>query len=159
MSKPGCRFVSGRSEPVRRSRREKFSRLKTRDGDLEQPSLPEGAGLQQLAQGLALDQLHDDERAAGPPPDLVDGDDVGVVEGRGRTRLVLEAGEASSIGRYLGRELLDGDVPSELRIARAVDLAHAAGPEEADDLIPAEQGAGGLGKPSLPALSSSSSPV
>ena len=35
---------------------------------------------------------------------------------------------------------LDGDVASELRVARAVHLAHAAGSEQSGDLVRAEAG-------------------
>ena len=40
------------------------------------------------------------------------------------------------------REDLDRDVAIQLRIARAVDLAHAAAPEERRDLIRTEARAG-----------------
>ena len=44
-------------------------------------------------------------------------------------RLALEAREAIGIGgERLGQDL-DRDVAPELRVARAVDLAHPAGPE------------------------------
>ena len=59
-----------------------------------------------------------------------------------RTRLLLEAVEPVGVGGKGGREDLDGDVPAEARVARAIDLAHAAGADERDDLIRAEAGAG-----------------
>ena len=36
---------------------------------------------------------------------------------------------------HLARQRLDGDVAAEPRVARAVDLAHAAGPETGHDLV------------------------
>ena len=40
-------------------------------------------------------------------------------------------------GQFVGHEL-DGDEPAQPRIARLIDLAHAAGPERADDLAQAD---------------------
>ena len=46
-----------------------------------------------LAEALALDQLHDQERVAVLVADVVDGDEIGVAQRRGRPRLLLEARE------------------------------------------------------------------
>ena len=46
------------------------------------------------------------------------------------------------ISRIGGRQDLDGDLASELRVARAVDLAHASGSEERGDLVGSELAAG-----------------
>ena len=45
-------------------------------------------------------------------------------------------------GERLGQDL-DRDVAIQLRVARAIDLAHAAGAERGQDLVRAEAGAGG----------------
>ena len=60
--------------------------------------------------------------------DLVDRDDVGMVEGRRRLRLALEAADALLVPHQLGRQNLERDAPLERLILRQVDLAHAAGP-------------------------------
>ena len=57
-------------------------------------------------------------------------------------RFALEAGEPIGIGREHVRQDLDRDIAPELRIARAIDLAHAAGPDQGGDFIRAEAGAG-----------------
>ena len=57
-------------------------------------------------------------------------------------RLALEAGQAVGIGaRRLGGQHLERDVAAEPRVARAVDLAHAARAERGDDLVGAEPSA------------------
>ena len=50
----------------------------------------------------------------------------------------LEASDAVGVGeKFLGEDL-DGDAAPQLRVAGAVDFAHAAGTEGADDFIEAE---------------------
>ena len=95
-----------------------------------------------LAQRLALDPLHREERAAAALADVVDRDDVRVVEGRRRSRLVLEAGETLAVGRQRLRENLDGDEPAEARVPRLVDLPHATGADGRQDLVRPETRAG-----------------
>ena len=93
------------------------------------------AAAERAAQRLAVEQLGDD---VGPPvggADVVDRDDVRVVERGGGARFQLEAVEALRIGREARRQHLDGDVAAEARIAGPIDLAHAAGAEQRDDLV------------------------
>ena len=45
--------------------------------------------------------------------------------------------------RHGFRKNLDGDVPIEARIARAIDLAHSACPERVEDFVTAQAAAGG----------------
>ena len=56
-------------------------------------------------------------------------------------RLALEAGEAVGIGGEGRWQELEGDVAVEPRVARAVDLAHAAGADCRDDLVWAQPAA------------------
>ena len=53
-------------------------------------------------------------------------------------RLALEARQAIRIGRELRRQDLDRDLATQLRVARAIDLAHAAGADRRDDLVDAD---------------------
>ncbi len=53
-------------------------------------------------------------------------------------RLAREAGAALGIGGEVGRQDLDRHVATELAVARAIDLAHAAGAERSDDRVGAE---------------------
>ncbi len=72
--------------------------------------------------------------------DLVDLGDSRVAQGRERFRLPLEANEAVRIsGEELGEDL-DGDVAIEPGVARAIDLAHAAGAERSNDGVRPEAG-------------------
>ncbi len=95
-------------------------------------------GPDQVAQCRAVDELHDGEGQPGRLTDLVDRDDVGVVEGRGRACLLGESTEAvGDRGEGLGQEL-DGDVAAEVEVPRAVDLAHAPRAQLVEELVPAE---------------------
>jgi hypothetical protein len=118
---------------------ERLSDLRAEAQDLRQRqrSLREA-----LRERLALDQLEHhvvqlvalDARAA----DVVDRTDVRVVQRRDALRLALEAGAELGVRRELRRQQLDGDLAVELRVARAVDLAHAAGAERSGHLVAAE---------------------
>ena len=55
-----------------------------------------------------------------------------------RAGLLLEATEAIGVGGERRGQDLDGDVAAEARVPRAIDLAHAAGTNCADDLVRAE---------------------
>ena len=61
-----------------------------------------------------------------------------MVERGGGARLLLEAAQAIGVGGERGGQDLDRHVAPEPRIARAIDLAHAAGAERRDDLVRAE---------------------
>ena len=80
--------------------------------------------------GRPLDEAHRDEQPVVDLPRLVDGNDVRVVEGRGDPRLAEEPlAKDLVLGIPLG-EQLQRDAALEPRIAGAVDLAHAAAPDE-----------------------------
>ena len=61
--------------------------------------------------------------------DVVHRKDVRVVQRRGRAGFLLESMEAIDVGRECAGQDLDRNVAPEPRIARAIDLAHAAGTE------------------------------
>jgi hypothetical protein len=69
---------------------------------------------------------------------VVDGADVGVVQGRGGAGLTLETRETLGIGGKLPGQHLERHLTAELRIPRPVDLAHAARAERFEDLVPSE---------------------
>ena len=52
-----------------------------------------------------------------------------------RARFLLEALQALGIGRERRGQDLDGDVATEPRVAGAIDLAHPAGADLAEDLV------------------------
>ena len=53
--------------------------------------------------------------------------DVGMIQRSERARLASEARQPLRVARELTGQSLDGDVPAELAVVRAIDLAHAAG--------------------------------
>jgi hypothetical protein len=65
----------------------------------------------------------------------VDGEDVGVVEGGDGAGFVLETPPPVGVGGGVLGEDLQGDVATEARIVRPVDLAHPPGPEGGPDLV------------------------
>jgi hypothetical protein len=101
------------------------------DGVLEGNALP----LHTVLERLALDIFHGDEALALIGARLVDLADEGMVEGRRRSGFADEPLLHSRVvGELLGQEL-QGDVPFEDRVAREIDLAHAAAADETDDLV------------------------
>ena len=58
-----------------------------------------------------------------------------MVQRRGRAGFLLESMEAIDVGRECGGQDLDRNVTPEPRIARTIDLAHAAGAERGHDLV------------------------
>ena len=93
-----------------------------------------------LGECLALDQFQDQRprgRAVvgGRFLEPVDGRDVGVVEGREHLRFACEACHAIGILGHGRRQDLEGDLASQPRVARPVDLAHPTGAERRQDLV------------------------
>src|ERR1700729_265746 len=82
------------------------------------------ATLQLLPQGLALQQLGDQIRCAFKCAEAVNGKNVGMVQSRGRLRLLLETPQPIGILRDKGRQYLDRDFTFQNRVASAINLAH-----------------------------------
>src|SRR5207253_7200621 len=74
--------------------------------------------------------------------ETVDRGNVRMIERGQHLRLALEACEAIGIERERVWDDLQRDVATELRIARAIHLAHAAGADGREDLVRTETGAG-----------------
>ena len=72
----------------------------------------------------------------------VDGADVRMIERGEHLRFALKPREPLGIGRERVGQDLQRDVATELRVARAIHLAHPARAEQADDLVDAERAAG-----------------
>ena len=87
-----------------------------------------------LPQRPAVDELHGDELDAVGGTDVVDGDEVRVVQRRGRARFLLEPLDPLGVRGDRGGQHLESDVASEPRVARSVNLSHPAGSESGDDL-------------------------
>src|SRR5688572_29257380 len=74
--------------------------------------------------------------------DSVNPRDVRVIERGEHLRFAREPREAIGIERERCRQYFDGHVAIELRIARAIHLAHSPGAERREDFIGAKAGAG-----------------
>ena len=82
-----------------------------------------------VGQRRSLDQLQHECRRAVALLEPVDRRDVGMVQGGERPGLALEADDAVRVGPEHRRQNLDRHVAIELRVARAIDLAHPAAAE------------------------------
>ena len=69
-----------------------------------------------------------------------------MVERGEHLRFALEPGESFGVAGEGVRQDLDRDVAIQLGIARAIHLAHAAGPHGGEDLVRAEADARGWGR-------------
>src|SRR4029079_10768225 len=111
--------------------------------DLHRPPRHQPAlDLQHVAQGPALDVLHDDVRLVAVHvllAGVVDRDDRRVVQRRGGLRLTPEPGLERGVAGEIGAQHLDRDLPAEPDVATAVHLGHAAVAERLADLIPGSQ--------------------
>ena len=101
-----------------------------------------GSARDQHRQVVAWDQLHDERAHAAELLEAVDVRDVGMVQRGEDLCFPLEAGKSIGVvGEGLGQHL-DRDVAIELRIARAIDLPHAALADRRSDFVDAEARAG-----------------
>ena len=104
------------------------------------------ARAQALAQRHAVEQLEHDVGVAFVLARVEDRDEVGVVEGAGGLRLLLEAAEPIGIGRGFRGQHLDRHFPPEPLVARAVDLPHPARAQRSQHLVGAQTRAGRRGR-------------
>ncbi len=80
--------------------------------------------------------------SVGPSTRAVNVGDIRMVERRQHLRLAAETGETVGIVRDGREQNLDRDLAVQFRIARAIDLAHAAGAQRRDDFVRPEARAG-----------------
>ena len=90
---------------------------------------------QQRGQVLAVDVLHREEVPSLDLADVVDAADVGVRDAAGVADLGVEAVDPGRLRGELRRQELQRDRLPELQVVGAVDLAHAAAADEADDAV------------------------
>jgi hypothetical protein len=113
-------------------------------GHLQRIVHRERPALDALGEIFARHQLHHERTGArrairgGHLLEAVDLRDVRVIERRERSGLALESREAIGIERRGWRADLERHVATELRVACAVHLAHAAGAQLREDLVGAE---------------------
>ena len=111
-----------------------FERVSNLMGDAQDVIDRHRPALQALGERLPLDEFHDQEVLLRDHFHAEERGDVRVVECGERFGFALEARDALWIEREGLRKNLDGDFASELGVAGAVHLAHAAGAERPDDL-------------------------
>ena len=128
--------------PVRVRRGERVGDL---DGDLAAPDRPAARRVRAASASVSPSSssmtrnAHRRRRLA--RPDVVERADVRMRQLRDGPRLALEALAAARVVGEIAGEHLDRDVAIEPRVARAIDLAHAAGAERPEDLERAEPAA------------------
>ncbi len=98
--------------------------------------------LQELAQVLPVEQLHDEVRDVLVLAEVVDDGDAPVLERGGHPGLAPEAfaqdaGERLIVLRAHGFEAFDGDLTAQRLVERAPHLAHAAPPDQLDQPVAA----------------------
>lgn len=88
------------------------------------------------AEVLAVQELGDDERQIAGDTDIVHGDDVRVIQRRGRAGLDFEP--ADLLARDRAAHGLDRDVAAQACVARPVDFAHPALANQGENLVRSE---------------------
>jgi hypothetical protein len=90
---------------------------------------------QAIRQRLAFEILQHEEIDPVLMPDIVQGADVRMIQGGDGARLALEALAGRGIAADMRGEDLDRNHSIESRVARAIDLPHAAGPKGRYDFV------------------------
>ena len=91
--------------------------------------------------GLAVDVFHDDELKTVAFTDVVNSGDIRMIQRGRRAGFTLEALHPIRVPCQVPRENLERDGPIEPRVAREINLTHAAGAKQGHDLIVAERSA------------------
>ncbi len=112
--------------------------------DLESPFRQQAPVVaEQVAQGAAVHVLHHDVRlrcrADHVLAGVVHGDDGRVVEGGGRLGFPAEAGLEGRVAGQVVTERLDSDDTVQANVTRAVDLGHAAAPDDTVEFVAATE--------------------
>ena len=100
-----------------------------------------GASADRGSQGLAVEQLRDEKRAAARHADVEHLDDVGVVERGGDPRFLQEPLDRVAVAAFRAGQRFEGDVSTEPRIGRPVDVSHSAASQQGHDPVRADRGA------------------
>src|SRR5262249_6053538 len=91
-----------------------------------------------LSQGLAGHKFSSNKMHVLIPPNLVNGDDIGMIERRGSTAFALEALYLCVVAGKLGGQDLDCNPAVEHEIVREIHLTHAARAQERLNFIMAD---------------------
>ena len=113
----------------------RLERVRDLDGQLDKHIHLQGVLADALLESLPLQQFHGDEIAAVGLPDLIDGADVRVIQGRGGPGLALEALQRRRVFFQLSGQELQSDVPAEVEVFSFVHHTHAAAAKLVQDAV------------------------
>ena len=94
-----------------------------------------GAPGDQVLERGAVEEFHDEEGASGVLADVVDGADVGMIQGGSGFGFAAETFEGLAVLREIVGKEFEGDEAAEASVFRFVDHAHAAATELFDDPV------------------------
>ena len=103
--------------------------------EIEQALGRHGAPADHLLQGLARQQLHDDEVQPLVLPDVVDRADVRMIQSRGGAGFAAESVQRCGIAPGALGQDFQGHLAAQARVPRPVDLSHAALADATEDLV------------------------
>ena len=126
------RFQIAMDDAARVRRRQ---RIGDRNGDSQHLAEAHTVPRNERIEALPAHVLHHDEIVAVGRLDLVDGDDVRMIEGRGGVGFLDKPAAAILVADAIGRQYLDGHLTIQTRIASAIDLAHPSCADEREDLV------------------------
>ena len=109
-------------------------------GQLQRLADGERSVQQPLPEGLAFEQLENGVKRPVLGPEIVESQDVRVIQGGHRPRLLPEALDAAGGLGALGGQHLDRDISAQARVVGAVHLAHASCAERRNHLVRPETG-------------------
>ena len=81
-----------------------------------------------------MKELCDDECDTVVHSEVVHADDVRIIQSRGSTRFAFECPLPIGVVPKGGRQHLDGNFSPELRVSRAINVAHSARAERGNNL-------------------------
>jgi hypothetical protein len=105
------------------------------DREIEELGRRQGLAGDAVLEGLAFQQLHGDEGLTVVSVDVVDGADVGMVQGGRGSGFALEALERRLVVELLRGEELQRNESAEARVLRLVHDSHATAAELLDDAV------------------------
>ena len=119
-------------DPFRMRRVQRVSNL---NGQAKQNIGLDGLCGDAMLQRHAVQKFHDDEGLAVLLTNFIDGADIGMVQGRGRLRLSLEAGKGLGVFGDFIRQELQGDKPVQGNVLGLVNHTHPPAADLLDNAV------------------------
>ena len=110
-------------------------RISDFDADVEQDLDVDGAAHDEMLEGLAVEKLHGNKGFAGFVTNVVDGANVGVIEGRGSFGFTTETFESLAVSGEIVGEEFECDETVEAGVLSFIDHTHAATAELLQDTV------------------------